>query len=854
VVEGDTGAVSAQLRVEMDQEPATGEVRVAWTTRDGTAEAANGDYEAASGEVVFTLGSGLSQTIDVQVHGDETIEHDEQFLVRLESATSVELVDGEGAIIIANDDYYALAVNDASAREGDEATVSIGFEISVVPPVGDGHEVSLAWQTAPLSATSGDDYSPVAATEVFLTAGESSATVTVDVVGDLDVEDDEGFLVRISQPSALAEIVDEEGLGTIQDDDCYRITVADVRQQEGDLGATELELAVVVSPPVAFEHVVTVEWSTNDGTARSGVDYAGVAGQQLSFGEGEALESVWLQVNADEQIEPDEVFYVQLGNASPNAVISSPQAVVTIQNDDFYEISMSDARRLEGDDDTALVALTLSVTPTVLAGHEVALQWSTADDTALAGSDYTAVAGETLTFSPGQSFRQIHVQLHGDLVAEPNERLLVQLASSLSFVRVLDAEASVFIDNDDWRQSTVDLLAGSATQVNALVAYDDDHDGRADLYTADVNSDRVKEWSLDTESGDIVLVSATAALPNDPHGLVVGDFNDNGHADAVIAVRYSGVFLCLWSTDSEDWAECVNVTAAGSNSYGHGVTGPYDLNSDGHLDFIADQDKDQVIYYGNGDGTFLADINPIGCDADSPAGDPMMPVSGRLLAIDIDGDEALDLVGAWAQGGWSYYSSDRQDYFLRGFLNLGDDDADGALTWGVASSEVLGHKTGDRLGSGYALQVHSSCVVASDFDEDGLTDLVVADYSNGRVLLAQAESTGQDWVESELLSSYGLLETADLNGDGHVDIISGANVEHHANASEGLELLYGRGDGTFEHKHIALGHQTMAGRSGAAVGDFDGDGYLDIAAGRYDAVAAEWDGAFVLLQGAAPGP
>jgi chitinase len=78
----------------------------------------------------------------------------------------------------------------------------------------------------------------------------------------------------------------------------------------------------------------------------------------------------------------------------------------------------------------------------------VTVQYATVDDTAAAGSDYTAASG-TLTFAAGQTSRTIAVSILGDLVDEgAGERFRVRLSAPAA-ATLLDNEAFGEITDDD---------------------------------------------------------------------------------------------------------------------------------------------------------------------------------------------------------------------------------------------------------------------------------------------------------------------------------------------------------------------------------------------------------------------
>lgn len=79
----------------------------------------------------------------------------------------------------------------------------------------------------------------------------------------------------------------------------------------------------------------------------------------------------------------------------------------------------------------------------------MSLDWRTADDTATAGSDYTATSG-TLTWQPGNVDPQnIEVTIHGDTLPEADEHFSVELLNFTGMAPGLVTTAAGTIENDD---------------------------------------------------------------------------------------------------------------------------------------------------------------------------------------------------------------------------------------------------------------------------------------------------------------------------------------------------------------------------------------------------------------------
>jgi Calx-beta domain len=108
-------------------------------------------------------------------------------------------------------------------------------------------------------------------------------------------------------------------------------------------------------------------------------------------------------------------------------------------------LAVGDATQAEGNAGTT--ALTLTVTLPAPTTSTVRVHYSTADDTATAGSDYVAAAGD-LEFAPGQTAKPVSIAVNGDGDVETDERFRLNL-SSASGARLIDAQGIGTIANDD---------------------------------------------------------------------------------------------------------------------------------------------------------------------------------------------------------------------------------------------------------------------------------------------------------------------------------------------------------------------------------------------------------------------
>jgi hypothetical protein len=167
---------------------------------------------------------------------------------------------------------------------------------------------------------------------------------------------------------------------------------------------------------------VSVIYATADGTAVGG-DYQPVI-DTLIFSPGETTRTITVVVNSDRVAEPNETFFVNLGNPA-NATIFDDQGVGAI-TDDEPRISISDVSRYEGRRNrTTLFVFTITLS--VAYDQAVSMSYATVNGTATTGdNDYVSKSG-TLTFAPGETTKTITVEVKGDSRREADESFYLDL-------------------------------------------------------------------------------------------------------------------------------------------------------------------------------------------------------------------------------------------------------------------------------------------------------------------------------------------------------------------------------------------------------------------------------------------
>jgi len=433
ITEGNTGTTMANFTVSLSSVPGQ-TVNVDYTTVDGTATVADGDYQLTSGTLIFGP-NDLTKTIPVPINGDRNAEWTEGFSVRLGSPSNVFVSDGLGAGTINDDEPTITIVPSVSGKEGDTGTTPFSFTVNVSSDYD--ADISVDYATADLTddeqywygpgATAGVDYQAASSTLV-IPAHTPSATIPVSVIGDRVGEPDELFWMNINGSNYAHVGYPNRSLATIQNDEPL-VSIANATSvTEGNTGTTTtMNFTVSLSVPAAAP--ITVSFATADGSATvAGGDYVANSNSVI-FNIGDQTKTIPVTIKGDQLGENDEYLYVNLTGAD-GAVISGYGYGYGYILDDEPKINInSPASIMEGDKGTK--PLTFTVTLSAPATQTVTVFYQTFNSSAAAGSDYVATSG-TLTFTQGQSSKTITVQIKGDNKKENTEYFYVQLSNASS--------------------------------------------------------------------------------------------------------------------------------------------------------------------------------------------------------------------------------------------------------------------------------------------------------------------------------------------------------------------------------------------------------------------------------------
>jgi FG-GAP-like repeat len=397
--------------------------------------------------------------------------------------------------------------------------------------------------------------------------------------------------------------------------------------------------------------------------------------------------------------------------------------------------------------------------------------------------------------------------------AEEQKHSRIAMADDGRFTIVWEDDDDVFAQEFDASGNPV----GSAFQVNSTTDENEDPDiainadGNLIVVWTEKDNDDIMGQRYGGSASVFTSVSASTGFnlistteDDEPSGLHFADYDNDGDLDAIITGDGSAYYL---SNTNQGQSFAASIFGGGERP-GQGAM--VDVENDGDLDFWHADER----LFSNGGSASFSDVGDAGFgEAISSSG---------VATADIDNDGYADLLMFSDNGNW-----------------IGFHDGKVAPTFSGTDDPSYGLVDAGSVGPG-------GFVAAGDVNNDGRLDFYYH-YNGGKLFLSQSDGTfvqNASGISVSTDSDEPVGATfGDYDNDGDLDLF----VPQYESGS--FASLWRNDNGTFTDVAVAAGITNSSGQRGAAFGDFDNDGDLDLYVGTDSATNVlyenQGDGTFV---------
>ena len=425
IPEGGSGSYT----VVLDTQP-TGNVTVT-VTSDHT------DVTAAASTLTFTTSNwDTAQAVTVSAAQDDDADDGTATLSHTVSGADYDGVTADSvAVTVTDDDTRGVTVTPTSLTidEGGSGSYTVVLNTQ---PTGD---VTVSATVEPAAMLP-----MLTITTLTFTASnwDTAQTVTLSGGQDTDAVDETATVSHAVSGADYDEVTADSVSVTVIDDDVRGVTVSatSLTIDEGGSGS----YTVVLDTQPTDDVTVTV---TSDHTGVT------VSPATLTFTEmnWSVAQTVTVSAAQDDDAVNDTATLSHAVSGADYDEVTADSVAVTVTDNDDPSVSLSSVA-VAVSEDAGSVALTASLSQS--SSEAVTVSYATANDTATAGTDYTAASG-TLTIAAGDTSGTISVSITEDGVDEDDETFTVSLSNPQNATLGSPASSTVTITDDDTRGVTV---------------------------------------------------------------------------------------------------------------------------------------------------------------------------------------------------------------------------------------------------------------------------------------------------------------------------------------------------------------------------------------------------------------
>ena len=468
--QGATVNAPANHKITVDYVVANGTPAGLGSAVNGTNYTVTDPSGRTSGTLTFAPGTSVAH-VKVQSLDDGVYGIDKQFTVTIKNPTGATFAagaaTGETGTITESEAAPVLGFNGCTGAigAGGDAVFSLNDSFASLVPA------TVNWKTSDVTTVAGDYDGGSGTATIAPGNGNRTGSITIHTHVNPPGGATRTFQVTVSNPqhatllngvdslSATCDITQPTGAGNDKLPSIQLTDPAPVPQPA--TGSTPVTVKVTLNAPAVqppTPQPVDLQWQTQAGTAVSPADYTDASGT-LHWDKGVfGAQTFTVNVNAaNGNANTPKTFTVKFITNTAWFVGASAVTVTVVPPAAPPVLATADASALESAGSIpAVVSLAPAATGTVT------VKYATADGTAKAGSDYSAVSG-TLTFTPGQTSKTVSIPISNNAASGGNKTFTFNLSAPTGGPTLGKASATMTIRNDDPPPPQPPPLAGTTT-------------------------------------------------------------------------------------------------------------------------------------------------------------------------------------------------------------------------------------------------------------------------------------------------------------------------------------------------------------------------------------------------------
>jgi hypothetical protein len=415
-------------------------------------------FTTTSGSVTFAAGNSTA-TVTIDPSTDTTVESDETVALTLTAGTGYNVATPSVATgTVTNDDTdVSVAVSPATVLEDGATNLVYTFTRN-----GNTTGTLTANFSVAGGATFNTDYTQTGAAtfttttgSVTFAAGNSTATVTIDPSTDTTVESDETVILTVTSGTGYNVATPGAATGTITNDDAD-VTLSVSPASVNEDGATNLVYTFTRNGNTTG--ALTANFSVG-GSATFNTDYTQTGAAaftatsgSVTFTAGSSTATVTIDPSADTTVESDETVILTVTSGTGYNVAAPSAATGTITNDEG-DVSVAVSPATVPEDGAANLVYTFTRggvnTSPLTVNFNVAGTATFNSDYSQSGAATFTTTNGTVTFAAGSSTATVTVDPTTDVTVEPDETVILTVASGTGYSVGSPSAATGTIVNDD---------------------------------------------------------------------------------------------------------------------------------------------------------------------------------------------------------------------------------------------------------------------------------------------------------------------------------------------------------------------------------------------------------------------